>query len=216
MAMQSAKNNPQQNQSPQGQEAGRGSQREDLPVRRGSFALGFPFTPPEFFRMGPFAMMRRMSDEFDRMIGESKARGQDEKFWAPAVEVSQQGNQYIVRAELPGIKPEDVKLEVTEDAIVLQGERKEERNETRGSVHLSERRYGNFYRAIPLPEGAKAEDAQARFDNGVLEITVPAEEPKSRRREIPIQRSQAGSAAGANQAGKTGAPSEPGGPGKTA
>src|SRR6185295_1138195 len=87
----------------------------------------------------------------------------------------------------PGLHPDDVKLEITDDAIVLEGERKGEREENKGGLHVTERRYGRFYRAIPLPEGAKTDDARAKFENGVLEVTVPIELLKSKRREIPIQ-----------------------------
>jgi HSP20 family protein len=137
--------------------------------------------------MNPFSLMRRMSEEMDRVFGESNEREVRERTWAPTVELIQREGTLVVRAELPGLKPEDVKLEITDDAIVLEGERKDEREENRGGLHVTERRYGRFYRAIPLPEGAKTEDARARVENGILEVTIPTEEPKSKRREIPIQ-----------------------------
>ena len=68
-------------------------------------------------------------------------------------------------------------------------EAKVERDETQGGVHLTERMYGRFYRAIPLPEGAKVDEAKAKFEKGVLEITVPLEEPRNQTREIPIEAS---------------------------
>ena len=144
-------------------------------------------TPADIFRMNPFSLMRRMSEELDRAFGESNEREQRERTWTPAVEVMQREGNFVVRAELPGLNQEDVKLEITDDAIVLEGERKDEREENKGGLHVTERRYGRFYRAIPLPEGAKTDDARAKFENGVLEVTVPTEEPKSKRREIPIQ-----------------------------
>ena len=142
--------------------------------------------PGEFFRMNPFSLMRRLSEEMARFV-ESGRSEEREKSWMPSVDVSQKEGNYVVHAELPGIKPEDVKLEITDEAIILQGERKSEQEETKGSVHLTERHYGRFYRAIPLPQGADTEHAKAKFDNGVLQITVPVEEPRSNRREIPIQ-----------------------------
>jgi len=128
-----------------------------------------------------------MSEELDRVLGESNDRGRRERTWALAIDLMQREGNLVVRAELPGLKPEDVKLEITDDAIVLQGERNDEREENRGGLHVTERRYGRFYRAIPLPDGAKTDDARAKFENGVLEITVPTQELKSNRREIPIQ-----------------------------
>ncbi len=161
----------------------------------------FPATmmlaPGELFRMGPFALMRRMSEEMDRVFGEfGLNRGEASKAgWAPAIEVSQADGKYLIRAELPGVSSKDVKLEITDEAVILQGERTSEREEKKGNVHLTERQYGHFYRAIPLPEGAKAEEARAKFENGLLEVSVPVQEQKEKRREIPIEAGPAQSGA---------------------
>jgi HSP20 family protein len=72
---------------------------------------------------------------------------------------------------------------------VIQGERQVERTETKGGMTRTERRYGEFYRAIPLPDGADAEKARAEFKNGVLQISVPVAEAKSNVRQIPIETS---------------------------
>jgi HSP20 family protein len=185
MATQASKGNEQQSQ--QSQSVTRGSQDQGISSRRGGYGLSFPFSPSDFFRMDPFSLMRRMSHELDQVFSESGVGQSQERTWAPAIEVRQQGENYVVRADLPGLKPEDVKLEVTEDAIVIEGERKSEHEENKGGMHVSERRYGRFYRAIPLPEGARTEDARANFNNGVLEVTIPTPEQKSKRRSIPIQ-----------------------------
>jgi HSP20 family protein len=107
--------------------------------------------------------------------------------WTPVIEVTQQDGNCVVRAELPGLKPEEVRIEVADDALIIEGERKFEREENRGGVRRSERMYGRFYRAIPLPEGANAAQAKARFQDGLLEVTVPMTERQSNRREIPIE-----------------------------
>jgi HSP20 family protein len=193
-----------QNQTPQGQMV-RGSQQQAGSSRRGGYALGLPLTPAEFFRMNPFSLMRRMTEELDRAFGELRGREQGEMAWAPAIEVTQREGNYVVHAELPGLNPDDVKLEITDDSIVIQGERKVEHEETKGGMHVTERRYGKFYRAIPLPEGAKVDQARANYENGVLEVSVPTEEQRTRRREIPIQGSPSG--ATGSSAGKAGASS---------
>ena len=105
------------------------------------------------------------------------------------MEVIERDGKYIVSAELPGMKPEDVKVEFADGALTLQGERKSETEENRGGVRRSERRYGQFYRSVALPEGVKPEDVRAKFDNGVLEVTVPLPpQQQKHRREIPIER----------------------------
>jgi HSP20 family protein len=82
-----------------------------------------------------------------------------------------------------------VKVEIADDALVLEGERKFEREENRGDIRRTELQYGHFYRSIPLPEGANAEQAHARFENGVLEITIPVPQQESNRRQIPVEAS---------------------------
>jgi HSP20 family protein len=144
------------------------------------------WTPSEFFS-NPFSLMRRFSEEMDRSFGRFFSREAGESLWSPAIEVREGDGQLKVHADLPGLKPEDVRVEVTNDQLIIQGERKHEQEEKNKGVYRSERHYGQFYRAIPLPEGAKAEQAKAQFKNGVLEIAIPAPEQKSNRREIPIE-----------------------------
>jgi HSP20 family protein len=93
----------------------------------------------------------------------------------------------LVTAELPGLTKDDVKVELTQDGLLIQGERKEEHEERQKDLLRSERRYGRFSRLIPLPEEANVEQAKAQFNNGVLELTIPIPEEKRKRREIPIE-----------------------------
>jgi HSP20 family protein len=93
----------------------------------------------------------------------------------------------VVRADLPGLKREDVNIEVRDDELILSGERRSEHEESEGGYYRSERSYGSFYRSIPLPEGVDADTAKARFDNGVLEITMQAPQPSGRARRIQIE-----------------------------
>jgi HSP20 family protein len=150
---------------------------------------------PREFMANPFAMMRRMSDEMDRMLEEfGGGRGESGGgLWSPVIEVSEREGNCTVHAELPGLKPEDVKVEVLDDALVIHGERRSENQQNEGGVRRTERQYGQFYRAIPLPEGAEAEQAKARFENGVLEVTVPVTNKGANRRQIPIEGSTSGS-----------------------
>jgi HSP20 family protein len=149
----------------------------------------FSLSPADLFSSNPFTVMRRMSEEMDRTFGQffgQQGAGGSSGRWYPAVEVAERDGQLHVHAELPGLKPEDVKVEVTDDALVIRGERKSEHEHRVGGAYRSERRYGEFYREIPLPEGVNADQARAQFRNGVLEVTVPVPQQASNRREIPI------------------------------
>jgi HSP20 family protein len=125
-------------------------------------------------------MLDRFADEMDRMfddlgLGFGRAGSTTGLMrWTPQIEVSQHNNELFVRADLPGLNKDDVKVDVTEDAITIQGERRHEHEEERQGVYRSERSYGHFYRVIPVPEGAKTDQAKASFKDGVLEITMPA------------------------------------------
>ena len=143
--------------------------------------------PFDLIFMNPFSVMRRMTEEMDRAFQTSNAGNGGSALWAPAVEVSQTDSQYMVRAELPGLKPEEVQIEVTEDGLVLSGERTFERDLEKGGVYRTEIRYGRFYRVIPLPDGANVDQAKAKFENGVLEVTIPLTEQASKRRRIQVE-----------------------------
>jgi HSP20 family protein len=107
------------------------------------------------------------------------------QMWAPDVDVVQKNDQLTIRADLPGLSKDEVSVELTDNAITIQGERKREHEEEREGFYRSERSYGTFSRVIPLPEGAITEEAKATFRDGVLEITMPAPPAtKGRRLEI--------------------------------
>ncbi len=148
------------------------------------------FPSRDIFNFSPFAMMRRLSEEMDRAFSSSfgLTRGSGESgMWSPPVEVRERNNNLEVTAELPGLNKEDVKVECTEEGIIIQGERKREQESHEGGYYRSERTYGNFYRMIPLPEGAQVDKAKADFKNGVLEVKVPLSEQQQRKsRQIPI------------------------------
>ena len=182
MAKQDVKGNEPQTQS--GQEM---SQRG---AGRGEYPAWPSLSSSEFFRHGPFSLWRRMNEEMARMFGELAPEREGRTGFAPPIEVREADGKYEIRAELPGVNPDDVRLEITDDAVVINGERRAERKEERGGVHVMERRYGRFYRAIPLPEGAKTGEATARFNNGVLEVDVPIEQRQTKARQIPIQSAQ--------------------------
>jgi len=145
----------------------------------------------------PFTFMRRFSEEMDHLLEDFGGQGWltpmldkaqlPQGPWSPQVEIFERDNELVLRADLPGLTKDDVDVEIGNDGITIEGERKNEHEERREGYFRSERSYGRFYRRIPMPEGAKAEDASASFINGVLEITMPAskrEDRKARRLEI--------------------------------
>ncbi len=156
--------------------------------RRGEmFPSLFSMSPREFFAASPFELMRRFTNEMDRAfagLGREEAR-----LWAPPIEVRQKGDNLVITAELPGLKKDDMRLEVTDEGLVIQGERKREEEEREEGYYRSERAYGRFYRLIPLPEGANIDQVKADFTDGVLEVTIPVPQmaERQKRREIPIE-----------------------------
>ncbi len=138
----------------------------------------------------PFRMLDRFAAEMDRLfddfgfgrgwlaprlgpdVGRPLNRRAEE--WLPDVEMLQRNNELVIRVDVPGLTKDDVKVDVTEDAITIQGERRREHEEEKAGVYRSERSYGSFYRCIALPEGAITDQAKATFKDGVLEVTMPA------------------------------------------
>lgn len=150
-----------------------------------------PFGSTGFAGLSPFSFMRRMLEDMDLMF-EGFGGGRLERgafaaaSWLPAIDVLERDGKLLVRADVPGLSPEDVRLEVRDGQLVLEGERKQEREVEGEGVYRSERTHGRFSRVISLPEGADVEQAQARFENGVLEVEVPLRKEAQRRR-IEIQ-----------------------------
>lgn len=152
--------------------------------------------------MNPFQMMRRFTKDMERLFDNFQGFGfpmflttdfppfrtEFEKVeWVPQIEVLQKNGQFTVRADLPGLTKDDVKVELTDELLTISGERKEEKEEKGEGFYRTERRYGSFYRQIPLPEGAKTENVAATFQNGVLEITMPAGKVETPVRKVEIK-----------------------------
>jgi HSP20 family protein len=130
----------------------------------------------------PFRMLERFADEVTRVFEDfgvgrnwlSAPAGNDLMTWVPRVDVTQHKDEILIRADVPGLEKDDVKVSVTDDAVLIRGERHRAQDEERDGVYRSERTYGSFYRAIALPPGAATDQVKASFKNGVLEIRMPA------------------------------------------
>jgi HSP20 family protein len=140
----------------------------------------------------PFGLLRQMTGELDRIFDDPwniKWPGlqmQQATEWAPKIDVYEKDNRLITKVDLPGVKKEDVTVEVSDGQLMLSGERKMESETTNDNVYRSECQYGSFYRSVPLPQGVKADDITATFNNGVLEVSMPLP-AKTNGRKIAIQ-----------------------------
>jgi HSP20 family protein len=145
----------------------------------------------------PFATLRRMSSEFDRLFEEaafptakwSLFRTQPalkETNWLPQIDVFERDNRLVTKVDLPGMKKDDVKVEVNEGYLTISGERKIEVDTKKGEFYRCEREYGSFYRAVPLPDGVKFDDVKASFADGVLEVSVPLPLTAEKKRHVQI------------------------------
>lgn len=130
----------------------------------------------------PFALLRQMTSEFDRALADWPSfrwpflgtfAGRESVAWSPKIDVFERDRRLVTRVDLPGMKKEDVSVEVTDGHLTLSGERKRETEEKKDNLYRSEREYGSFRRTVPLPDGVKLEDVKATFSDGVLEVSVP-------------------------------------------
>ena len=153
------------------------------PKEMTTLSLGFP-------ALGRLA--REFDWFFDRFGRDRLAFEPTERFWAPEVEMFEKDGQLFVRADLPGLKKEEVSVEMTDQGLVLKGERKRQQEEKSEDFYRTERSYGSFYRLIPLPETAKFEQAKAVMRDGVLEVTMPVARAEQKTRRLEIQEPAAG------------------------
>lgn len=155
----------------------------------------------------PFALMRRMQEDMDQlfstfgfgrlalspMLGSmfsndlpdipsriGRGTASESGLWSPQIETFRRGDKIVVRADLPGVKKEDVNVNVENDVLTISGERSAESEDQGDGWYRTERNYGSFYRALPLPEGVNAEQCDATFKDGVLEVSLPAPSEENR------------------------------------
>ncbi len=122
----------------------------------------------------PFAELERIRREFDRLLEDVfPATAEREQILAPPVDVYETDTEVVVKAEIPGVKKEDIEVTIKDNALHIKAERKEEREEKTENVHRVERFYGRIERIVPLPAEVKAEEAKAEYKDGVLEVRIP-------------------------------------------
>ena len=133
-------------------------------------------------RRRPFGEFEDLRGHIERMFGELEP--DDARQWGLALDVVDRDDRYVLRANVPGIKPEEVKIDVEDDLLTISAEHEESEEEKKDNFVRRERRYGSFARSISLPRGVSPDDVEATIKDGVVEVTVP--KPTAERKAISI------------------------------
>ncbi len=123
-----------------------------------------------------FALQREVNRLFEDFFAMSPQEREDWIMEYPQIDVRETDNDLKVSAELPGLTDKDIEVLISGDSLTIKGEKKEEKEDKKENYRRMERRYGSFRRVVQLPGEVKADNAQATFKNGVLEITIPKTE----------------------------------------
>lgn len=168
-----------------------------------------PWLMTNAFLSNPFGFARAMTNEMDRIFAGDPAdvrpysgptsdrtssnstvdtnRGRSMSHWSPQIEVRHNDKQLTVCADLPGMSAKDIDIQVDNGILTVSGERHQSSEDKKEGFYRSERSYGSFSRSIALPEGVDENQIRAKFDNGVLEVSVPIPEQRQRGRKVEIQ-----------------------------
>lgn len=147
-------------------------------------------------RWEPFRELATMRDMMDRFFDEPFMRlptvwERENGTLSLALDVMENPENYVVKASVPGVKPEEIEITIDNNMLTIKGETKEDTERNEGDYHLRERRYGSFYRSVALPANVKADQIEAVNENGVLTLTLPkAEEAKPKKIEVKKMISQ--------------------------
>jgi len=131
-------------------------------------------------RWDPFRELEGIQSRLNQLFGDAPARAlDDDRFfanWTPPVDIQETEKEYIVKADLPDVKKEDVKVELDGDMLTVEGERKQEKEEKTKRFHRTERAYGRFVRRFGLPTHVDGANVKAEFKDGVLNVHLPKTE----------------------------------------
>jgi HSP20 family protein len=143
-------------------------------------------------RFDPFRDLAQMQDRINRIFGEAYRRTDDDDVlkggdWTPAVDIYEnKEHEIVLRAELPGLKREDIDIRVENSTLTVRGERKQEQDVTKDHYHRIERSYGTFTRSFSLPSTVDTEKVSAAFADGILTVTLPTR-AEAKPRQIQVQ-----------------------------
>ncbi|MDY7038983.1 MAG: Hsp20/alpha crystallin family protein [Thermodesulfobacteriota bacterium] len=131
-------------------------------------------------------LRREMDDIWDRFFGETSLAKTMKGEWNPSVDISETKDNFVVKAELPGLDAKDVNVSISGNILTVKGEKKKEEEEKDEHHHYVERYYGSFQRSFQLPANVKTDKIDANFHNGVLKVVLPKTE-EARKKEIEIK-----------------------------
>lgn len=140
-------------------------------------------------QLSPFRDFSQVQESFDRLFNEfmnlKKTNGLQEFGFSPSCEIAEEGNNYVMTFDLPGVKKDQVKVEADNDQLTIRAERKDEKKSESKKKYLSEVYYGSYARTFTLPGPVDEKKIQAKFENGVLTVTVPKTE-SLKAKQIPV------------------------------
>jgi HSP20 family protein len=144
--------------------------------------------------IAPWRQFREL-EEWERRLGDLWGQSLwrlpvEERDWMPAVDVFEKEDRFVIKAELPGMKEDDIDVSVVGDTLSIKGEKKTETEVKKEDYYRSERSYGSFYRSIPLPSNVDADKVEASFEDGVLQVTLP-KSAKVKPKKIPVSAKKA-------------------------
>lgn len=133
-------------------------------------------------------LRREMNDLFDTFFQRGFPYFTEKGRWGPPIDVAETPETVIVKADVPGVRPEEIEISVDNNVLTIKGEKREEKTGGKGSVHWVERRSGTFLRSVTLPTGVDAEHVSAESKDGVLTVTLP-KRAEARARKIEVKTS---------------------------
>jgi HSP20 family protein len=144
-----------------------------------------------FRELAPFKDFERMKEEMDRfwdsfLEGTLQGRGEDRTEWFPSLDVSETKNDFVVKAELPGMDLKDIDVSLTDGMLTITGEKRQEKEEKEGNYRLIGRSYGTFSRSVSLPRDVKNDKVSASYKDGILRVVLPKSE-EAKKKEIKIK-----------------------------
>ena len=129
----------------------------------------------QLIRWDPFREMMAWRSALERVFDDSltMSRTWDQGSWELALDVAEEEDAFVVKASIPGIKPEDMDISLTDNLLTIKGETKVEQEFEKAQYHVRERRFGSFQRSVALPTAVNANAVDASYENGVLTLRVP-------------------------------------------